>query len=234
MRFIDRTGQKFGSLTVLRCTQRGHRGANGKQQPTKWLCLCDCGVEVEKPSGNLTSGNTKSCGAPSCDLRVTHGLTQHPLYWTWANMVARCHNTNHQDYPRYGARAISVCDNWRDDVAAFITWVEAELGPKPSSEHTLDRRDNDGNYEPSNLRWANYLTQNTNRRNTPWVHINGTPEPLSEACRMLGMPYKTVWQRLKAGWSEFDALHTPVGQPRITSGRALQDSVFGVTSRQPA
>jgi hypothetical protein len=91
----------------------------------------------------------------------THGLSDHPLYGTWRIMRRRCENPRVKDYPRYGGRGIAVCAEWQD-VTAFITWIEANIGPRPAG-HTLDRIDNDGNYEPGNVRWATAKEQSANR-----------------------------------------------------------------------
>jgi len=91
----------------------------------------------------------------------THGLSKHPLYGTWRLMHRRCENPAVKDYPRYGGRGIKVCDEWAD-VAVFIAWIEANIGPRPHGK-SLDRRDNNGNYEPGNVRWATPAEQVANR-----------------------------------------------------------------------
>jgi hypothetical protein len=98
---------------------------------------------------------------------TTHGLSRHPLYGTWRKMHRRCENPTVKDWPNYGGRGIAVCDGWRD-VTAFITWIEANLGPRPVGM-SLDRIDPDGNYEPGNVRWASAATQVANRRQAAWL-----------------------------------------------------------------
>lgn len=97
----------------------------------------------------------------------THGLSEHPLYGTWRIMRRRCENPRVKDYPRYGGQGITVCAEWRD-VTAFITWIEANIGPRPVGR-TLDRIDNDGHYEPGNVRWATAKEQSANRRRAPAI-----------------------------------------------------------------
>lgn len=94
-------------------------------------------------------------------VNTTHGLSRHPLYPTWNRMRQRCENPGTKDYPRYGGRGVTVCAEWRD-VTAFITWIEANIGPRPEGR-TLDRIDNDGHYEPGNVRWATAKEQSANR-----------------------------------------------------------------------
>lgn len=134
----------------------------------------------------LTGGYTRSCGCLGREVRAlngkspariaaavqrlrTHGLRSHPLYNTWKSMVHRCHVASDPKFGNYGARGITVCPEWRD-VRNFVAWIEANLGPRPKGK-TLDRIDNDGNYEPGNVRWATGTEQNRNQRRS---------KPLSE------------------------------------------------------
>lgn len=98
---------------------------------------------------------------------TTHGLSRHPLYGTWKKMRRRCENPAVKDYPTYGGRGITVCTEWQD-VTGFITWIEANLGPRPIGA-SLDRIDADGNYEPGNVRWASSAVQVANRRQAAWL-----------------------------------------------------------------
>jgi len=119
------------------------------------------------------------------DASRTHGLSRHPLYGTWRKMRRRCENPDVKDYPHYGARGIKVCAEWRD-VAAFITWIEANIGPRPA-RMSLDRINADGNYEPGNVRWATAAQQSANRRKAVWLgpdHWQVILSALSES----GMP----------------------------------------------
>ena len=150
MKFIDRTGQRFGKLIVV---EEVGRDANKK---VLWRCVCDCGGETVIPSGSLVTGNTTSCGCVVPNLK--HGGWNKSSYNTWRAMMRRCNNPNDKDYKRYGALGVTVCDRWHD----YLNF-EADMG-EPTGDETLDRIDVYGNYEPSNCRWAGVQTQNRNVR----------------------------------------------------------------------
>lgn len=157
------TGQKFGRLTVVRLIGRlasvsGHR-------KTWWHCSCDCGEVSDVVGQSLTSGNTRSCGCLEKEARgamsVTHGLSHTPEFRVWCTMLARCANPKSDQWVNYGGRGIMVCEQWARDFGAFY----AHLGPRPSNRHSIDRfPDNDGNYEPGNVRWATSKEQRLNQR----------------------------------------------------------------------
>ena len=148
----------YGLLTPVRIIER----RNGK---IIWECRCACGGRAELAIGNLRSGNSTNCG---CVRRsgliarnTTHGLGRTPEYSSWANMIQRCHNPNHPKFHYWGGRGIIVCHEWRNSFSAFL----AHIGPRPSSGLSIDRfPDNDGNYEPGNVRWANQKDQVANSR----------------------------------------------------------------------
>lgn len=155
---LDLRGQRFGRLLVLMPTsRRAFRGV-------VWECLCDCGSIRYVRSQHLRSGNSRSCGCLTKDMHpVKHGLARknkppHPLYSTWASMLARCRDSNRPNYKWYGGRGIMVCERWLD-FEAFLK----DVGPKPAPEFSLDRIDPDGNYEPGNVRWATQAQQVRNR-----------------------------------------------------------------------
>lgn len=138
------------------------------------LLRCRCGREYTAYRSNLKAGNNKSCGCAkkiaareigrkTSQVHVTHNLSKSPIYQIWTGMIHRCHNPKSKDYPRYGARGIQVCSEWRNDVAAFVAWVDRNLGPRPQG-WSIDRINNDGNYEPGNVRWATHLIQQNNQR----------------------------------------------------------------------
>jgi len=171
---IDLTGQKINRLTVL------ERESERKSFHIQWLCQCECGNTVSVRSQHLREGKVKSCGCLNSEKVIArnktgrlghkHGFApngdQHYLYSTWSNIIQRCCNENSSNYPWYGARGISVYEHWRTNPALFIEWILKNLGERPE-KYSLDRINNDGNYEPGNLRWADRGTQSRNQRPKP-------------------------------------------------------------------
>lgn len=137
--------------------------------------------------------------------RATHGLSGSPTRKSWEAMKRRCLVERDKDYPRYGGRGITVCDRWRDSFVAFVE----DMGVKPEGT-SLDRIDNDGNYDPDNCRWAPVDVQNNNRRsNRPLTH-QGRTQTLAQWARETGMSRATLANRIRNGWPLGDALSTPV------------------------
>jgi hypothetical protein len=163
MKFRDLSGKEFGNLVAISCDIK--RAVTGRSR-VYWNCRCRCGGLVMVASSNLCNGNTKSCGCRRVDVcieRTKHGQSSRNFisseYRAWAQMMARCYRKTSKDYKNWGGRGITVCDRWRD-ACAFLS----DMGPKPTAAHSLDRIDNDGNYEPKNCRWATRSQQNKNRR----------------------------------------------------------------------
>lgn len=192
---IDRQGHRYGLLTVLQLEGSSKHGA-------KWLCLCDCGTTRVVRSDALVSGKTQSCGCRKRDLvrqrSVRHGHTDSPEYQCWKNLVQRCTNPCNPKYRIYGARGIRVDPRWISSFEAFFN----DVGPRPSPRHSLDRRNNDGHYEPGNCYWATSAQQCRNRRISRLVTINGAVMTLSEAARAAGLTRETVASRIRYGWPE--------------------------------
>jgi hypothetical protein len=158
--YIDApAGTVFGRLTVIEPARTpGGRCA--------FLCRCECGQEKIVDAANLRSGNTISCGCLHREqLRqrsTRHGLRHHEHYARWGDMTGRCLNPEHPSFQWYGGRGVTVCPEWRDP-AAFCAWMDANMGPCPPGM-SLDRIDNDGNYEPGNVRWNDNAGQARNTR----------------------------------------------------------------------
>lgn len=153
----DLSGHRFGRLVAIRDAGRdaGHHRL--------WLCQCDCGQETTVSTNRLRTGNTKSCGCLYREAHTTHGATRGGRrtveFTAWSHMLRRCNDHRHPQFKDYGGRGIRVCARW-DDFAAFA----ADMGPRPSPKHSLDRIDVNGNYDPSNCRWATKDVQQHNRR----------------------------------------------------------------------
>lgn len=138
---------------------------------------------------------------------IRHGLKNTPEYDAWENMRNRCSNPNYPLYHRYGGRGIKVCKRW-DDFRNFYK----DLGVKPSRSHSLDRIDNDGDYEPSNCRWATSKEQARNKSNKKYWH-KGQLLCLVEICEIENLYYDTIKSRLLRGRSLAEAINTPIGRP---------------------
>lgn len=202
MKFIDMTGEKYGKLLVVEYAGKTQRGIS------LWKCKCDCGREVAVQSANLRNGHTKSCGcfrAEWCKENCTkHGLEHTRLYGIWTDMIHRCHNPENSSYERYGARGISVCEEWRNDVRVFYDWA---INNGYSDDLTIDRVDNNGNYCPDNCRWATRVEQASNRRSNILITRNGETKTMKQWAISEGIPYQVVWQRIKKlGWDTERAL----------------------------
>jgi hypothetical protein len=181
-------GKRFGRLVVIKRvpSKPGDRNA-------MWNCRCDCGKFTVAAASNI-GRTTFSCGCLAKEtatkiLRgnthtLTHGMAGTPEYQTWTRIKLRCHDPNNPKYYAYGARGISVCERWRNSFENFYS----DMGPKPSAIHSIDRIDNDGNYEPGNCRWALGLTQARNARFNRRVTIDGITLCVAEWCDILAVP----------------------------------------------
>jgi hypothetical protein len=156
MRPIDLTGTKVGRITVL--SLHGAVTMSGARRRT-WLCRCDCGTEWPVLGMALLSRNTTSCGCAKIEALTTHGQTHAPEYRVWWGMLGRCAKPNNSRFRDYGGRGIKVCDRWK----TFENF-RADIGPRPDARFSIDRIDNDGNYEPDNCKWSTRSEQQRNKR----------------------------------------------------------------------
>lgn len=192
---IVQAGQRFGRLVAL------HRVENrGKAQ--QWLFQCDCGASVLRVISSVRHSPSASCG---CAALTQNGLAGTPEYLAWRAMRARCLNADNPYFHTYGGRGITICPRWIESFQNFY----ADMGPRTSPDHSLDRIDSNGNYEPSNCRWATWDEQVRNKRNRLSVALNGQEKFLLDWCAELRLKPSTVRNRLARGWSVERALSMP-------------------------
>jgi hypothetical protein len=232
MKLIDITGQRFGRLLVL------HKGSVSKTGGSIWICRCECGNEATANASNLRNGSTLSCrclrketsqqlGSNPAFIKIRSAkLTVHghkkrgamtPEYRTWLGMKRRCQDENYKDFPNWGGRGITVCERWDRSFVDFLS----DMGARPSDDHSIDRINPNGNYEPGNCRWATATEQGgEHRRDLIVVEVDGMRfESLKSACQHFGMPYTAVFERIKSGMPLETALTTKKGALPNTRSR---------------
>ncbi len=196
----DISGRRFGRLSVTR------QAGVGKFGKRLWLCLCDCGKQTTIATGALTTGNTTSCGCwkleVTGDAHRTHGQSRTAEYRIWCLMRSRCGDETNEDYPGYGGRGIKVCSEWQGSYERFI----ADVGKRPRPGMSINRIDNDGNYEPGNVCWSTQKEQCRNKRSNHMLTHNGETMCLSAWAERGGIDQRLLWKRIKRGWSLARAL----------------------------
>jgi hypothetical protein len=146
--------------------------------------------------------------------RESHGMCGTKIYDVWCKIRQRCLNPNAPNYKNYGGRGIGICPEWERSFVAFYSHV----GDKPDSMESIDRINNDGDYEPGNVRWATKADQNRNSRANRMVEVNGEQRCMAEAARLSGMKPEALRSRLRLGWSTEDALSIPISAARQRNG----------------
>ncbi len=188
----EMTGLRFGRLVVTRYSHCDGRRA-------WWEVKCDCGTEFTTRADSLRSGKTQSCGCLTVDINKrsppskTHGMSKLPEYRVWNTMIQRCNNPNANGYSDYGKRGIKVCQRWRDSFEAFF----ADMGPRPGKRHTIERINNNGNYEPGNCCWLLRKLQPLNTRATRLVTFNGKTQPLTLWAKDCNIPIWRVYSLMQ-------------------------------------
>ena len=196
----DLTGQRFGKLTVIKYA------GQAKDNHALWLCQCDCGSEpFAVPSNNLKRSHTTSCGCVRDQIlrefapkNGTHYKRYTRLYNIWANIKRRCDDQNYPRFKDYGGRGITVCDEWKDNFEVFYEWA---MSNGYQENLSIDRKNNNGNYEPSNCRWATDVEQANNKRNNHYLTYGKETHTMTEWSRITGISYGTLSYRVnKCSW----------------------------------
>lgn len=206
-RFIDETGNAYSRLTVLGFAKTV---PNGQSTIAAWRCLCRCGKTIIVRGGHLRKGHTQSCGCLKRE-RVTASVTTHgkyrtPEYRVWKGLLSRCYAKNQPAYRNYGGRGIRACARWRKSFQNFLD----DMGPRPSSHHTIERIQNDGPYSPKNCCWATRREQAQNKRSNRHITSQGQTKTITGWSRHLGGSTSCIHNRLARGWSIERAVTTPI------------------------
>jgi len=202
IRDLDLAGDRYDRWLVLEFV-----GILGKARI--WKCRCDCGKERLVSTRDLRKGRSRSCGCFAIEVRSingnarrTHGLKSTPEYRAWCDMISRCENEARSAWPDYGGRGISVCERWRKSFEMFLS----DVGRRPTPQHSLDRKNNDGGYSSDNVRWATRIEQANNKRGLRYVVINGERMTIADAARHTGLHYNTFIGRLNRGQPTEEAI----------------------------
>lgn len=208
-KFIDLTGQKFGKLTIINKADK--RSSSGS---IYWNCKCDCGNVTVVIGRHLKNGHTKSCGClhikqakeqarRMSQNNIKHNKSNTRLYHIYKCMLNRCYLKVHKFYKNYGGRGITICEEWKNDFIIFYNWA-IENGYKDNL--SIDRINNDENYEPSNCRWLSVKEQANNRRTNILYEYQGEIKSLKFICEKFNAKYGTVRKRIVNGMNLKEAL----------------------------
>lgn len=206
--FTPLIGKKSGMLTVVDVVFP----EGSKRQ--KLVCKCDCGNTVLIFPYQFGTGYAQlSCGCVKhrTPYNAIHKLSKTKLYHVWGTMRLRCYSPEDKKYYCYGARGITVCDEWRNNFLAFRDWA---LCHGYQEGLTIDRIDNNQGYSPDNCRWTNRKVQQRNRRNNVYITYQGKTQTLVEWCEELDLKYKTINGRIQSGWDKVRAITEPVHTPK--------------------
>ena len=200
----DFSGDVYGYIKVLKKTNKKDKNGN-----IIYLCKCNnCGKEFENSIVNYRAKKKKNAKIITCGCYDRHfcnfyknGLSKTKLRYIYDHMKSRCYNKNNKSYKNYGGRGIKVCDEWLDKEKGFENFYNWSINNNYSKNLTIDRIDNDGNYEPINCRWTTFEEQINNRRTTTFLEYNGIKKPLTQFAREYKIPIGTLRARIKRGWT---------------------------------
>lgn len=222
---IKMIGKRFGRLTVIRENGKAKNGS------LMYLCECDCGNFITVRGISLRNGDCKSCGCLRKEIsskgNSTHGHSNERLFNVWRCMIRRCYDVNHSSYHRYGGRGIKICDNWLNNYESFKNFMLDNGYPEDAGpyEYSIDRLNNDGNYEPSNCRVVTAKIQSLNKSNNHRVFFKGEEMTITEAAQKCGLTNKQVFNRIDKGWDIKRALTQPLTQVHIYSASGQKHTI---------
>lgn len=197
-------GDRFGRLTIT--------GVEPERR--NWqvyvIAKCDCGVDHRAAWYHVKKGKIRSCGCLLKEIRFTHRMTKDPIYKLWLSMKYRCTKPSNPRWKDYGGRGIKICERWM----SFENF-QADMSPRPSPAHTVDRKNNNGDYEPDNCRWATQHEQSLNKRSLIMATHDGETLPLAEWARRYGLNHHSLYTRVvRDGWSFEEAISRPMLKTR--------------------
>ena len=221
---LNITGQRFGRLVAI-------KKVSGFREKTTWRCRCDCNVETLVAKSNLLNGHTQSCGClrleKSVEAATRHGATSGPRSeWSrehaiWCGMISRCTNPKVKNFHRYGGRGIRVCARWLGE-EGFVNFL-ADMGPRPSKRHSIERKNTDGHYEPDNCCWATPVAQCNNTSRNRKITAFGRTLTAAEWARETGIAGNTIRRRLdRGGMSPEEAVSQPLATGNQTKAWATR------------
>lgn len=210
-KYFFELGQRYGTWTVIGedFTEIYWSDSGKKKYIRKVPCRCGCGKEQIMFAVELALGRSDKCVQCAGKDRVTVKVPSY-IYRCHHNMLKRCDNQSCKDYPNYGGRGIKVCPEWYD-VEIFYK----DIGPRPSKQHSLDRKNNDLGYTKKNCRWANTTTQQMNRRNTVTIEYQGQTRTLKDWAAYFNIDYRTLGYRVRKGWPIDELFSAPEKRRRV-------------------
>lgn len=191
------TGMTFNRLYVIK------RVSNDNSGRARWLCKCECGTIKVILGKHLLSRKIQSCGCLQRERVTRHKMSNSRLYSIYRGMKDRCYNQNMPEYHNYGGRGITICDEWLNDPSAFFKW---SLENGYADDLTIDRKDNDGDYSPTNCQWSTFVEQQNNKSNNTLLTKDGETHTIAEWSRILNISASTISTRLHRGCSDEEAL----------------------------
>ncbi len=185
-KILDLSGKVYGRLTVISFSHSDGRNSY-------WTCICQCGNDTIKRGAHLTAGGSTSCGCYRRERCIIHNESKTKEYKTWHRMIRRCYNPTDISFNAYASLGITVCERWLNSFDNFLS----DMGRAPSPIYSIDRINNNGNYEPSNCRWATQIEQANNTRKNIMISHDGKTLSMSQWCRLLNISISVAHRRLK-------------------------------------